>query len=847
MHVFHEIPDSLRRSIETGSLVPFVGAGVSRSVKFRGTQADAKCFPLWNELIKAGAEELSKINRIEADAVLAQLRTSQPDLLTLATKLREQMGPPAWARYLRDQLNPQFARIDDVTLRVARLIWGLQSHLIVTTNYDKVLQWACPRPQDMERIVTDEPFQLAKIHQFESHSSPIVWHIHGHIECPDAMILTTRDYQALYGATHERSQRVRATLGQLFLTKSFLFVGFGMQDPKINDVLSHYSAVFGQYGREHYMLTRREEVEATKYLLNNAGLQNIHIITFEGFGAPLESRLEELNRLASGTSLAPPVDTTAEHKKSAKTEEVAQEVSYGLLVQSRFTRERGHIVNFLHGRPEWKIPTPIEEMTTENCLSSSSAMEKLPAITGLGQAELHRILQSRPGAKVSEALRDHWPDSEALGTMSSERILEYGLEGSVARLAELDRENTYEILAGASQGTQAASLFAHWPKRTLPPSPIAEPLNVTQDMDPGAHRVKIALRLGLAPQIATITGLRVEHVERELQSVHGNMKVRALFADAWPTDEEIGDMRADTVLRLGLESAVAQIVGWAVPTVRESLRGAEEGISVRIALESAWPEFLSGESQVPETTYPTDTLFVQRFGRTTTATARRHGEAVNAIALITGLDLKVVIRRLAKAHGKTRIERVFEAEWPSDDMLGEYTVAQIRNLGLVGTVAEILGASAQAIDHELNQVFGQKKLRSIYPEVWGNISEPEPVSRESTRIDVGDSDLGYLTVSEARRMQLENILTELTKLSAKAVDAVLTHTHGRTHLRKAFEQVWPSDDEIGNLRVTVALRLSLCGTISRITGISADMTRNRLKGIHGKNQVRTCFSKEWPQ
>jgi len=36
------------------------------------------------------------------------------------------------------------SQVADGSLELARAVWRLGSRLVVTTNYDKVLQWACP-------------------------------------------------------------------------------------------------------------------------------------------------------------------------------------------------------------------------------------------------------------------------------------------------------------------------------------------------------------------------------------------------------------------------------------------------------------------------------------------------------------------------------------------------------------------------------------------------------------------------------------------------------------------------------------------------------------------------------
>lgn len=50
--------------------------------------------------------------------------------------------------FLKEEFDRIFEEVNSESLRLNQLIWALGSNLVITTNYDRVLQWACPDSAD---------------------------------------------------------------------------------------------------------------------------------------------------------------------------------------------------------------------------------------------------------------------------------------------------------------------------------------------------------------------------------------------------------------------------------------------------------------------------------------------------------------------------------------------------------------------------------------------------------------------------------------------------------------------------------------------------------------------------
>jgi len=203
------LPHGLIEKLHKGEVIPFVGAGVSRAVTDLSGQP---LFPSWPELLARAVERLrADQNHKKANRAAGELE-------------------------------------DNDYLAAAKAVWQLGSQLVITTNYDRVLHFAQPHTRYWtfnDRAALANPIP----------TSPTVWHLHGIIDHPEHLILTPAGYQLLYPdsqiqAAHEAA---RSTLRHLLTQRTFLFIGFGMEQA-LKDQIQWVRDTYAGAGGHHYVL-----------------------------------------------------------------------------------------------------------------------------------------------------------------------------------------------------------------------------------------------------------------------------------------------------------------------------------------------------------------------------------------------------------------------------------------------------------------------------------------------------------------------------------------------------------------------------------------------------------------
>ena len=189
-----DFPEELILSLKDGKLIPFVGAGVSKALT---DKSGKPLFPNWSELLRNTTSQLKKSNPGYSQLVDGFLKISPPDYLQAAKYARDGLGVNQWYKYLKSQFDKKKGKTDLESLRLAESIWKLNCNLIVTTNYDSVLQWACPQPEDFRMLTNDAAVEQAELLKNKL-EDPTVWHLHGHIHNKANLILTPDGYQNLY-------------------------------------------------------------------------------------------------------------------------------------------------------------------------------------------------------------------------------------------------------------------------------------------------------------------------------------------------------------------------------------------------------------------------------------------------------------------------------------------------------------------------------------------------------------------------------------------------------------------------------------------------------------------------
>ncbi len=276
------IENELKRLIEENKVVPFVGAGVSMSVVDNNGK---QIFPSWANLLQILAK---KLDNDKEEYILSALKVKK-DYLSIADDIKEFFSSKRlYHDVLKDIFDIEREQIQDDSLALARAVWELDQRLVITTNYDKVLNWASPKPVDTKYWDIQAKYEQVSSLR-DGVTKDTVWHIHGHIDNIDKIILTTDGYNRLYGNSADAEFKTAlGTLQSYLAQKSFLFVGYSMDDRFFVDELIKVCDTFGDSHSEHYILLHKDRE------LHSSLDKKVIPIYFDDYGQPLINKLKSL-------------------------------------------------------------------------------------------------------------------------------------------------------------------------------------------------------------------------------------------------------------------------------------------------------------------------------------------------------------------------------------------------------------------------------------------------------------------------------------------------------------------------------------------------------------------------
>lgn len=207
-------PDGLLRGFRAGDGVLFVGAGASR----------AAGFPSWPELSETMKGRILSTAQSPQERQNLEQYLSSNDALAAAQLLRDRIGAFEYHRFLRETLRrpASLAPIHEAM----RL---LPTKLVITTNYDKLLERTFRTPEGDDPPVLFSAPQLA---QLEERQELSILKMHGDIDHPETIVLTSDDYRTYF----EQRRAVREYLEHQFSYRTVLFVGFGLRDPNFEHI-----------------------------------------------------------------------------------------------------------------------------------------------------------------------------------------------------------------------------------------------------------------------------------------------------------------------------------------------------------------------------------------------------------------------------------------------------------------------------------------------------------------------------------------------------------------------------------------------------------------------------------
>ncbi len=267
-----QVPEGLREAAVVGYLRPFVGAGASRL---------AGC-PDWNDFAGRCLQyfvDEGKLNHAEVD--LLKNKGAKVKLAIAAALAREHRMPINFESIL----HPVGWEKNEKGIRLYRAL-SRMSRVFVTTNYDR---WLDEDRELRSAFVPEEAIRTAsasvkrrlvnrpaELLPDDLRRLDTVVHLHGSLDFPDEMILTTRQYLIHYAndrvvRTSGDENRILTFLEHLFQEFSVLFVGYGLEELEILEyviqkaknqseagiALRHY-ILQGYYTHELAMMMRLE-------------------------------------------------------------------------------------------------------------------------------------------------------------------------------------------------------------------------------------------------------------------------------------------------------------------------------------------------------------------------------------------------------------------------------------------------------------------------------------------------------------------------------------------------------------------------------------------------------------
>lgn len=233
-------------------VVLFLGSGVSASAKTNsGTYIRQ-----WEAFLLDAAKRVLR----PEERILIESRIHNKDYLMAAELLKHSLQHE-WDPILENE----FAQVAEAS-ELHKAIVGLGQRIIITTNFDKLLENAWTAG---DKSVTHHPALLTKLDsdsfKMLRDNRNYIIKLHGTIDDPSNMIFTKSEYnQRAFGSwIYDELLRV------LLLTHTFLFIGFSMTDPAITLLIEMYAQRFPN-ARPHYIFlsapVEREVIDLSRKL-----------------------------------------------------------------------------------------------------------------------------------------------------------------------------------------------------------------------------------------------------------------------------------------------------------------------------------------------------------------------------------------------------------------------------------------------------------------------------------------------------------------------------------------------------------------------------------------------------
>jgi hypothetical protein len=256
-----ELVRDFSKAVEQQTAAFFLGAGMSRQSGYVD----------WKELLRQVAIDID----LDVDR--------ESDLIALAQYHQNAKGGRG---KLNQLLIEEFTR-DACLTDNHRLIANLPVHTVWTTNYDDLIERAFRDAQKRVDVKAD-PKTLALTLPGRAAT---VYKVHGDVSNPADAVLTKEDYELFDVKRRLFSVKLQGDL----VSRTFLFLGYSLNDPNIDYILARIRVLLDQDVRHHYCVMKRAAVPK--------GVKGAARANYEYEVRKQEHRIQDLRRYGIQTVL----------------------------------------------------------------------------------------------------------------------------------------------------------------------------------------------------------------------------------------------------------------------------------------------------------------------------------------------------------------------------------------------------------------------------------------------------------------------------------------------------------------------------------------------------------------
>ena len=218
----------IQEIIAKNNLIIFAGAGLSKNLEL----------PNWNQMV---IDVIQKVDKKELEPFIPLLNSNILSAIDVLDHLKNDK------KDLYDYIRSNFKITAESNTNLQKKLLELSDNKIITTNYDNAFEIA-----SNNKIIPSNNTSKYTINEINKDDNGFIFKLHGSFDTPDNCIVFKEDYEKLYSSNNNEAAPEK--LKSLFANSTFLFVGFGFNDPDIDLIFDKMDKTFGSLNK-HFILT----------------------------------------------------------------------------------------------------------------------------------------------------------------------------------------------------------------------------------------------------------------------------------------------------------------------------------------------------------------------------------------------------------------------------------------------------------------------------------------------------------------------------------------------------------------------------------------------------------------